>query len=74
MSSSLIRGKYVIGRVINNDPADVIEDGAVSQREGKIVEIGLWNGFRCPVPVRSLMRASQNRLCRGPARRTATRP
>ena len=40
MSSSLVRGKYVIGRVIDNDRAEVIEDGAIFQRDGKIVEIG----------------------------------
>jgi cytosine/adenosine deaminase-related metal-dependent hydrolase len=40
MSSSLIRGKYIIGRVIDNDRAEVIEDGAIFQRDGKIVEIG----------------------------------
>ena len=40
MSSSLIRGKYIIGRIIDNDRAKVIEDGAIFQRDGKIVEIG----------------------------------
>jgi 5-methylthioadenosine/S-adenosylhomocysteine deaminase len=40
MSSSLIRGKYIIGRVIDNDRAEVIEDGAIFQRDGKIIEIG----------------------------------
>ena len=40
MSSSLIRGKYIIGRVIDNNRAEVIEDGAIFQRDGKIVEIG----------------------------------
>ena len=29
MSSSLIRGKYIIGRVIDNDRAEVIEDGGI---------------------------------------------
>ena len=40
MSSSLIRGKYIIGRVIDNDRAELIEDGAILQRDGKIAEIG----------------------------------
>jgi cytosine/adenosine deaminase-related metal-dependent hydrolase len=40
MSSSLIRGKYIITRVIDNDQAEVIEGGAIFQRDGKIVEIG----------------------------------
>ena len=30
MSSSLIRGKYIIGRVIDIDRVEVIEDGAIS--------------------------------------------
>ncbi len=42
MSSSLIRGKYIIGRVIDNDRAEVIEDGAIFQRDGKIVEVGAY--------------------------------
>jgi cytosine/adenosine deaminase-related metal-dependent hydrolase len=42
MSSSLIRGKYIIGRVIDNDRAEIIEDGTIFQRDGKIVEIGTW--------------------------------
>ena len=42
MSSSLIRGNYIIGRVIDNDRAEVIEDGAIFQRDGKIVEIGAY--------------------------------
>ena len=42
MSSSLIRGKYIIGRVIDNNRAEVIEEGAIFQRDGKIVEIGAW--------------------------------
>ena len=42
MSSSLIRGKYIIGRVIENDRAEVIENGAIFQRDGKIVEIGAY--------------------------------
>jgi len=40
MSSSLIRGKYIIGQVIDNNRAEVIEEGAIFQRDGKIVEIG----------------------------------
>ncbi|NNJ97203.1 MAG: amidohydrolase family protein [Gammaproteobacteria bacterium] len=42
MSSSLIHGKYIIGRVIDNDRAEVIENGAIFQRDGKIVEIGAY--------------------------------
>ena len=40
MASSLIRGKYVIARVLDRHRAEVIEDGAVFQRDGTIVEVG----------------------------------
>jgi cytosine/adenosine deaminase-related metal-dependent hydrolase len=42
MASSLIRGKYVICRVLSRTAAEVIEDGAVWQRDGTIVEIGTY--------------------------------
>src|SRR5439155_16308875 len=40
MDSSLIRGKYVIGKAENRTDVTVIEDGAVFQRDGTVVEIG----------------------------------
>ena len=40
MASSLIRGKYVICRAVSRTSAEVIEDGAVFQRDGRIVEVG----------------------------------
>ena len=40
MSSSLIRGKYVVCKVTGRNDAQVIEDGAVFQRDGVIVEVG----------------------------------
>ncbi|MFU0507972.1 amidohydrolase family protein [Pseudaminobacter sp. NGMCC 1.201702] len=40
MSSSLIWGKYVVSRVLNRNEAVLIADGAIFQRDGKIVEIG----------------------------------
>src|SRR5688572_11936187 len=42
MASSLIRGKYVICRVTGRHEAQVIEDGAVFQRDGVIVEVGRY--------------------------------
>jgi len=39
MSTSLIRGRYVIARADGPAP-EVIEDGAVLQRDGVIVEVG----------------------------------
>jgi 5-methylthioadenosine/S-adenosylhomocysteine deaminase len=40
MSSSLIHGKYVICKVINRAEVQVIENGAVFQRDGTIIDIG----------------------------------
>jgi 5-methylthioadenosine/S-adenosylhomocysteine deaminase len=40
MASSLVHGKYVICKVNNRNDAYVIEDGAVFQRDGVIVEVG----------------------------------
>jgi 5-methylthioadenosine/S-adenosylhomocysteine deaminase len=41
MASSLILGKYVIAKVTGRNEATVIEDGAVFQRDGTIVDVGL---------------------------------
>jgi cytosine/adenosine deaminase-related metal-dependent hydrolase len=40
MSSSLIRGRYVITRILGPHDAHVINDGAVFQKDGVIVEVG----------------------------------
>jgi cytosine/adenosine deaminase-related metal-dependent hydrolase len=40
MSASLIRGRYVVCRVTGPDDIDMMEDGALLQRDGEIVEIG----------------------------------
>jgi cytosine/adenosine deaminase-related metal-dependent hydrolase len=40
MASSIIRGKHVITRVIDGNASEVIDDGAVYQEDGVIVEVG----------------------------------
>ena len=40
MVSSLIRGKYVVTRVIDDNASEIIPDGAIFQRDGDIVEVG----------------------------------
>lgn len=40
MASSLIHGRYVICKVTDHSDVEMIEDGAVFQREGTIVEVG----------------------------------
>lgn len=42
MTSSLIRGKYVIPRIASRTEAQVIEDGAVVQTDGRIVAVGAY--------------------------------
>jgi cytosine/adenosine deaminase-related metal-dependent hydrolase len=43
MPSSLIRGKYLIAKVVDREQAQVIEDGAAFQRDGVIVEVGRYD-------------------------------
>ena len=50
MPSSLIHGKYVICKVISRTEAQVIEDGAVFQRDGTIIDIGPLSGTGGEVP------------------------
>jgi 5-methylthioadenosine/S-adenosylhomocysteine deaminase len=40
MASSLILGKYVIQKVTGRYEATVVEDGAVFERDGTIVDVG----------------------------------
>ena len=42
MTTSLIRGKYIICRVISRTEAEVITDGAVVQRDGTIIDVGSY--------------------------------
>ena len=46
MSSSLIRGRYVICKITGPDSAQVVSDGAVYQRDGAIVEVGPYEDLR----------------------------
>ncbi len=43
MASSLVRGRHVICKVDSRDHAQVIEHGAVFQRDGVIVEVGKFD-------------------------------
>ena len=46
MASSLIRGKYVICATTADGDAKVIEDGAVFQRDGDIVDVGPYGDLK----------------------------
>ena len=40
MSSTIIKGKYVLCRVSDQDTVEMIVDGAVFQRDGEIIDVG----------------------------------
>jgi 5-methylthioadenosine/S-adenosylhomocysteine deaminase len=46
MPSSLIRGKYVVCKVTGDNSSQIIEDGAVFQRDGQIVEVGKYAALK----------------------------
>lgn len=43
VASSIIRGKYIICKVLSRTEAQVISDGAIFQQDGKIVAIGTYD-------------------------------
>ena len=46
MNASLVRGKYVICKVVGRDEAEIVVDGAVYQEDGCIVEVGEYRELR----------------------------
>ncbi len=46
MPTSLVRGRYVVCKVTGDDSSQVIEDGAVFQRDGEIVAVGPYADLR----------------------------
>ncbi len=50
MTSTLVRGKYVICKITGASSAEVIADGAVLQRDGEIVEVGKFEDLRARHP------------------------
>ena len=46
MTSTLVRGKYVVRKITGPDSADVVSDGAVFQRDGEIVEVGRYEDLK----------------------------
>jgi len=46
MTTTLIRGKWVICRVLDRDRAEVIEDGAVLVRDGLVAEVGAFDDLQ----------------------------
>ena len=46
MSSTLVRGKYVVRKITGPSSADVVSDGAVFQRDGEIIEVGGYDDLK----------------------------
>ena len=46
MASSIIRGKHVITRVIDDNHSEIIDDGAIYQENGAIVEVGSFQELK----------------------------
>jgi len=46
MGSLLIRGKYVIARILDGNSSEIISDGAVYQEDGCIVDVGPYSELR----------------------------
>ena len=46
MNTTLVRGRWVICRVLDRDSAEIIEDGAVLVRDGTVAEVGGFEELR----------------------------
>jgi len=46
MSETIVRGKWVVRGVRNRHEAEIVEDGAVHQRDGTIVSVGAYDEIR----------------------------
>ena len=55
MTSTLLRGKYVICKITGPSSADVVSDGAVLQRDGVIIEVGDYRDLRARHPAAELI-------------------
>jgi len=58
MTSTLLRGKYVICKITGPSSADVVSDGAVLQRDGEIVEVGNYHELRARHPTEEVIGGS----------------
>lgn len=50
MATSLIRGRHLLQRVTRAESADILDDGALLQRDGEIVEIGPYAALKARHP------------------------
>ena len=55
MTTTLLRGKYVICKITGPASAKVVSDGAVLQRDGEIIEVGDYRDLRARHPTAELI-------------------
>jgi 5-methylthioadenosine/S-adenosylhomocysteine deaminase len=55
MATSIVRGKYVIARAKNRTEVELIEDGAVAQADGNILELGGFAALQRKYPDASVL-------------------
>lgn len=60
MNSLLVRGKYVITKVVGNDDAEIVTDGAVYEEDGCIVEVGDYRSLRDKHPSAEVVGSSDH--------------
>jgi cytosine/adenosine deaminase-related metal-dependent hydrolase len=65
MTSSLIRGKYVIAKITGPSSADVVTDGAVLQQDGQITEVGDYQELRTRHPELGVIGSSNHLVMPG---------
>ena len=54
MSSSLVRGKYLVAKVIDSEKSQIIPDGALYQEDGEIVAVGSYSNIKAALYLLSL--------------------
>ena len=65
MPSSLVRGKYVICKIEGRRDARVIENGAVYQRDGVIVEVGAYTDLARKYAADEVLGSENHLVCPG---------
>ncbi|MFC1937644.1 amidohydrolase family protein [Chloroflexota bacterium] len=65
MASTLVRGKYVIGKITGSNTAEVISDGAVFQQDGEIIEVGRYADLRTRHTVDEILGSSNHLVMPG---------
>ncbi len=60
MTSTLVRGKYVICKVTGPSSAEVVYDGAVLQQDGEIVEVGSYEDLQARNPTEEVVGSNRH--------------